>query len=58
MQGAERRRAQGYRLTVVADDIGLVGQGFASATRAFAQKNTLATASLATSSTAALTTRS
>ena len=58
MQGAERRRAQGYRLTVVADDIGLVGQGFASATRAFAQQNTLATPSLATSSTAALTTRS
>jgi 2-keto-3-deoxy-L-rhamnonate aldolase RhmA len=38
VEAASRRRAEGYRLTVVADDISLVAQGFGSATRAFAER--------------------
>ncbi len=34
---AAKRRAQGYRLTVVADDITLLGRGLAAATSAFAR---------------------
>ncbi|MBW0005260.1 MAG: 4-hydroxy-2-oxovalerate aldolase [Hyphomicrobiales bacterium] len=37
--GAAKRRAQGYRLTVVADDIGLIGRGLAAATSAFAARD-------------------
>jgi 2-keto-3-deoxy-L-rhamnonate aldolase RhmA len=36
---AAKRRAQGYRLTVVADDISLIGRGLAAATSAFAARD-------------------
>jgi 2-keto-3-deoxy-L-rhamnonate aldolase RhmA len=36
---AAKRRAQGYRLTVVADDISLIGRGLAAATSAFATRD-------------------
>jgi 2-keto-3-deoxy-L-rhamnonate aldolase RhmA len=37
--GAAKRRAQGYRLTVIADDISLIGRGFAAATSAFVARD-------------------
>jgi len=55
VEGAARRRAQGYRLTVLADDIGLVSRGFASATSAFARRDADVTRSVASSPNAALT---
>ncbi|MFI5013227.1 MAG: HpcH/HpaI aldolase/citrate lyase family protein [Hyphomicrobiales bacterium] len=38
-EAAAKRRAQGYRLVVIADDITMIGQGFNAATAAFAAKD-------------------
>jgi 2-keto-3-deoxy-L-rhamnonate aldolase RhmA len=50
-EAAARRRAQGYRLVVIADDITMIGQAFAAATTAFAATNAAALAARAPAST-------
>jgi 2-keto-3-deoxy-L-rhamnonate aldolase RhmA len=41
-EAAAKRRAQGYRLTVIADDITMITRGFAAATSTFAVKDVAA----------------